>query len=71
MPFGLTNAPAIFESHIYYVLHGYLDLFCNVYLDDILIFSFDRDSHTENVRKVLKRLRKAQFFINSTKCVFY
>ena len=33
--------------------------FCIVYLDDILIFSFDRDSHTEHVRKVLERLQKA------------
>ena len=70
MPFGLTNALATFQSHIYHVLHGYLDLFCIVYLDD-LIFSFDRDSHTKHVRKVLKRLRKAQLFINSTKCMFY
>ena len=71
MPFGLTNAPATFQSHIHHVLHGYLDIFCIVYLDDILIFSVDRDSHTEHVRKVLERLRKAQLFINSAKCVFY
>ena len=71
MPFGLTNAPATFQSHIHHVLHGYLDLFCIVYLDDILVFSFDRESHTEHVRKVLERLRKAQLFINSAKCVFY
>ena len=52
-------------------MHSYLDFFCIVYLDNILIFSFDRDSYIEHVRKVLKRLQKAQLFINSAKYVFY
>ena len=49
MPFGLTNAPATFQSYIHHVLHSYLDLFCIIYLDDILVFSFNRESHTEHV----------------------
>jgi hypothetical protein len=57
MPFGLTNAPASFQNYIHIALSGYLDVFCVAYLDDILIFSSDRESHTKHVRLVLERLR--------------
>ena len=49
MPFGLTNAPATFQSYIHQALHGLLDEFCIAYVDDILIFSSDRDSYTKHV----------------------
>lgn len=39
MPFGLTNAPATFQAYINRALKGYVDDFCVVYLDDVLIFS--------------------------------
>jgi hypothetical protein len=39
MPFGLTNAPVTFQAYINKALAGYLDEFCVVYLDDILIYS--------------------------------
>ena len=41
------------------MLFNYLDDFCTVYLDDIIIYSKDKDEHTEQVRKVLLRLRAA------------
>jgi len=71
MPFGLTNAPATFQSYIHQALGGLLDEFCIVYLDDILIFSPDRDTHTEHIRRVLARLRKAQLYCKPSKCSFY
>lgn len=39
MPFGLTNAPAVFQALINDVLREFLN-----HLDDILIFSPDKDS---------------------------
>jgi hypothetical protein len=39
MPFGLTRAPATFQRFINDSLRNYLDQFCSVYLDDILIYS--------------------------------
>ena len=71
MPFRLTNAPATFQSYIHQALHGLLDEFCIAYVDDILIFSSDRDSHTKHVRIVLERLEQSQLFINPSKCSFY
>jgi hypothetical protein len=49
MPFGLTNAPASFQNYMHIALSGYLDVFCVAYLDDILVFSADRDSYTKYV----------------------
>lgn len=53
MPFGLTNAPATFQGYIHEALRGLLDVVCIAYLDDILIFSKDRDAYTRDIRNVL------------------
>ncbi|OKP10451.1 Transposon Ty3-I Gag-Pol polyprotein, partial [Penicillium subrubescens] len=62
MPFGLTNAPATFQNYIHVALHDILDTFAVAYLDDILIFSADRDSHTSHLHQVLERLQKAGLY---------
>jgi len=56
MPFGLTNAPATFQHFVNEVLSEFLDHFVIVYLDDILIYSSDYDTHVDHVRKVFKKL---------------
>jgi len=57
MPFGLTNAPASFQAYINRTLRGYVDVFCIVYLDDILIFSRSEKEHQKHLKLVIKRLR--------------
>ena len=37
MPFGLSNAPSTFQRFMHKALHGMSD-FCDVYVDDILVF---------------------------------
>ena len=54
LPFGLTNRPATYQQYINNVLFNYLDIFCIVYLDDILIYSEDLLKYKLHVRKVLK-----------------
>jgi hypothetical protein len=49
MPFSLTNAPVTFQNYIYTALYNILDTFAVVYLDDILIFSVDRDLYTNHL----------------------
>lgn len=71
VPFGLTNAPATFQSYLHTALYDILDVCCVVYLDDILIFSLDRESHTGHIKQVLDRLRKADLYGKLSKCTFY
>ena len=59
LPFGLTNGPATYQRYMNDVLFEYLDDFCTVYLDDILIYSTNKLEHTTHVRQVLQRLRDA------------
>ena len=69
-PYGLTNAPAAFQAFIQDTLRDFLDIFCVVYLDDILIFSRSQAEHDIHVAKVLDRLREALLCANPTKCEF-
>ena len=71
LPFGLTNAPATFQAYINQALAEKLDVFCIVYLDDILIYTQDIGSkHVEAVKWVLDKLRQHSLFINLQKCRF-
>lgn len=54
LPFGLCNAPSTFSRLMNHVLGRFLDPFVLVYLDDILIFSKDHESHLDHVRQVLE-----------------
>jgi hypothetical protein len=49
MPFGLTRALATFQRFINDSLRDYLNQFCSMYLDDILIYSKTREEHEEHV----------------------
>ena len=68
MPFGLTNAPATFQAMINEVLRPYIDVFCAVYLDDILIYSRRSADHSEHVRTVLRTLQAHNLFVKAEKC---
>ena len=46
-------------------------MFCLAYLDDIMIYSKDEESHKEHVRRVLKRLRANGLYVKLEKCEFH
>jgi hypothetical protein len=71
MPIGLTNAPATFQSYINNALRGYVDNFCIVYLDDILIYSQSEEEHIQYLKKVMERLRQSKLYANPKKCSFF
>ena len=54
MPFGLSNAPAAFQRFMNDIFADMLDVSLFVYLDDILIYSDDENSHRLHVREVLE-----------------
>jgi Reverse transcriptase (RNA-dependent DNA polymerase) len=70
VPFGLAGAPQIFQSLMNDVLRPYLDRFCLVYLDDILIYSKTREEHLEHIRLVFSQLRKHPLYAKLCKCAF-
>jgi len=71
MPFGLTNAPATFQAFLNDVLRECLDTVVVIYLDDILIYSKDEESHTADVKKVLQMLSDAKLQVKLEKCQFH
>ena len=53
------------------MMHEYLDEFVTVYLDDLLIYSSDLQSHKQHVRKVLLKLWAAGLLVDLDKCKFH
>ncbi|KAA8496806.1 Transposon Ty3-I Gag-Pol polyprotein [Porphyridium purpureum] len=71
MPFGLCNAPATFQRAMNELFADLLDKTVIVYLDDILVFTKDRQSHGEVLKEVLSRLQKAGYRLKRKKCSFF
>ena len=71
MPFGLTNAPAAFIDLMNRVFRPYVDQFVVVFIDDILVYSNDQESHDTHLRVVLETLRKEQLYAKLSKCEFW
>ena len=64
-PFGLAQAPAYLQRLVNEVLSGLT--FAFVYLDDILGFSPDIESHLKHLRTLSKRLRSTDLKLKAIK----
>ena len=53
------------------VFRPYVDQFVVVFIDDILVYSKDRENHDTHLRVVLETLRKEQLYAKLSKCEFW
>jgi len=68
LPFGLTSAPATFQRLMEQVLSGLHWKTLLVYLDDVILFSPNFQTHISRLREVLERLRGAGLKLKPSKC---
>lgn len=71
MPFGLCNAPATFQRVMEVAMSGLQWNTCLIYLDDLIIFSFDPVSHAVRLRAVLERVRDSGLKLKPAKCSLF
>nr|GEU42212.1 reverse transcriptase domain-containing protein [Tanacetum cinerariifolium] len=71
MPYGLTKAPAVFIALMSRVCKPYLDKFVIISIEDILIYSKNKEEHEEHLKLILELLKKEELYANFSKCEFW
>ena len=68
LTFGLKDAPFAFAQSMYEVLTGIVNIFCIVYIDDIIIFLPDNETHPKHLVLFCYRLCKHNLTLKSSNC---
>jgi hypothetical protein len=71
MLFELINESAFYQHYMNDMLFKYLHQFCQIYLDNIIIYSKILKKHKQHVWLILNKLREADLQININKCEFH
>ncbi|CAI7747447.1 unnamed protein product [Closterium sp. NIES-53] len=71
MPFGLTNTPATFQMTMNEAFTQILDKCVIVYLDDILVYSRDKQQHLADLEEVFKNLDEHRLLTKGSTCEFF
>ncbi len=71
MLFKLINKLTFYQHYMNDVLFEYLHQFCQIYLNDIIIYSKILKKHKWHVRLILNKLWEADLQINIDKCKFH
>ncbi len=71
MLFELINESTFYQHYMNNVLFKYLHQFCQIYLNDIIIYSKILKKHKWHVRLILNKLQEADLQMNINKCKFH
>ncbi len=71
MSFELINDSTFYQHYMNDVLFDYLHQFCQIYLDDIIIYSKTLKKHKQHVWLILHRLQETDLQMNINKCKFH
>ena len=70
MPFGLKNVSTTYQRMAIALLHDMMHNKVEVYVDDMIVKSKDREGHIINLRKFFKRIKDYRLRLNLQKCTF-
>jgi len=70
LSFKLINDSVSFQQYMNDVLWDFLNDFCQVYLDNILIYSKTQQEHRQHVKMILNHLWEADLQVDIRKCEF-
>ena len=71
MFFGLCNSPATFQAMMNDLFSDMIEEgWLVIYMDDMLLFSKDLETHRERTRRVLQCLRENDLYLKPEKCLF-
>ena len=71
LPFGLINAPSVFERLMEKIFVGLTYKSILIYLDDLIIFSKNFETHLNDLREVFERLKAFNIKLNPEKSKFF
>jgi hypothetical protein len=71
MPFGLTGAPGAFCRAIDNTLREFLWKCCLVFIDDIIVWSPDFETHKRDLAAIFSQLANNGFKLKLSKCNFF
>ena len=71
MFFELINALTIFQNIINDIFKFFLNKFVIIYLNNILIYNKNDEKYLKHIKLVVKTFRKNNYYVKSSKCVFF
>jgi hypothetical protein len=61
IPFGLSNTLVIFQIQINKIFYLYLDVFCIIYINNILVYLDNLFEYKKYIKKILYVLQNTSF----------
>jgi hypothetical protein len=71
MPFKLVNVSSTFQHYINNILRPYLNIFCIIYINNILIYNNNLKNHQKHIQTVLQVLENTGLQFNVNKYEFH